>query len=459
MASTYEDRTEKNRRRKALADALSGLGAQALQGSSAGGIYRAPSGMSTLAAAIGSIGGGYLAGKAMREDSAIRSDQRKSVAKALEAMSGSGFPSAEAVPPAAAPAPAAAAPAPDNLVMARPPQRQPPTGQALASLQGMGSFPPADAPPPQPNTNSALGPNPDFDPRRAAALAFLQDLPLEQQQAVVGKQAVSQLFPEPGEGFSLSPGERRYDARGRVIASADPKPEATPAEIQGYELAKTQGYKGTFLDYQLEQKRAGAARTNVNLPEQKYPNAFNEALGKADVETLSGYQKAAEGSAKLVATLQQLEKLNPTAMAGGGAQTRADISNWLSGWTGVQISDPKALADTQQYNAIVTKSILDSLGGSLGAGVSNADVAFIRDTVPKLEYSREARQQLIDYMKQRAADNIDVYNRAREYGEKNQGLRGFNAFPVDNGSQGARVPGLQRAPDGTLNYVRRPAQK
>jgi hypothetical protein len=107
------------------------------------------------------------------------------------------------------------------------------------------------------------------------------------------------------------------------------------------------------------------------------------------------------------------------------------------------------LANTQQYNALVSKSILDSLGGSLGAGVSNADVAFIKSTVPKLEYSKEARQQLIDYMRKRASQNIDLYNRAREYGEKNNGLKGFVATPTD---PGATVSKLTRNPDGSYTY-------
>lgn len=51
-----------------------------------------------------------------------------------------------------------------------------------------------------------------------------------------------------------------------VIAEGAPKEKASPAEIQGYNLAKEQGYKGSFLDYQTSLKRAGA--TSINMPSE-----------------------------------------------------------------------------------------------------------------------------------------------------------------------------------------------
>lgn len=182
----------------------------------------------------------------------------------------------------------------------------------------------------------------------------------------------------------------------------------------------------------------------VNLPENKYPNAFEEGLGKSDVAALDKYRATAEASTSALKTLTELGKLNPTAMSGGGAETRAKVGNWLSGWTGVDITDPSVLADTQKYNALVTKSVLDSLGGSLGAGVSNADVSFIQKTVPQLEYSQKARSDLIDYMARRAKENVQLYQRARDYGEKNKGLKGFD--PI-----GGAFPGSSPMPAGATN--------
>lgn len=427
---SYEQEQSRLNRRRMLAQALSQ--SQPRQGQMVGRFYVAPSPLEQLAATGQQLAGAFIERKTDKEEAGLQERRRKELADALRGLSGQRGPFE--------------LPSPQNT----------PGGIDESGAMG-GSFPgPVSATPQNPieqavlNATIPAAQKAPVDPQREAALAVLQGLPLEQMEGIVGQQAVANLFPKPQEGFTLGAGERRFDASGREVAAVPEKTPATPAEIQGYELAKEQGFTGSFFDYQAMLKRAGA--TNVNVNSGKYPNAFNEALGKADVEQLTRYQKEAEGAAKLLGTLDELEKLNPTAMSGGGAQTRAQVANWLSGWTGVDIADPGVLADTQQYNAIVTKSILDSLGGSLGAGVSNADVQFIRDTVPKLEYSPEARQQLIDYMRQRATTGLDLYRRAREFGEANQGLRGFDPYPITNPGAPNAGGKLTRNPDGTLTY-------
>lgn len=251
-------------------------------------------------------------------------------------------------------------------------------------------------------------------------------------QAVAGR-TLENLVPKAQDPYTLAPGAVRFDSNNQPIAQAPSRPTdgGAPVAIVGPDGKPQYVSRAEAIGKTPYDKPSTAV--NVNLPENKYPNAFNEQLGKDDAATLQKYRAAADSSASMLKTLTELSKLNPTAMSGGGAQARATVANWLSGWTGVDISDPAVLADTQQYNAIVSKSVLDSLGGSLGAGTSNADVAFIQKTVPQLEYSAEARQALIDYMGKRAKENIELYQRARAYGEKNGGLRGFDgisgAFP------------------------------
>lgn len=387
----YADDMARIQRRRALAQALIQQGGQP-QGQMAGRFFVAPNALSTIGA-LGSIAGGaLLERKGEKEQKAATDTERKRLAGALRGLMGE-------------------------------------PGQA----SGAPASPPAD-------------------PRRAAALSVLQGLPVEDMQGIVGQQAVASLFPKPKELKNIDLGNEVgfADESGNVVRRV-PKgaaPQGQTDDQREYEAATKQGFKGSLQDWILTAKKAGA--TNINLPGQKYPNSFNEALGKADVEQLQGYQKSAEGSSKLIGTLDQLEKLNPTAMSGGGAETRAQVANWLSGWTGVDVVDPKVLSDTQSYNAIVTKSILDALGGSLGAGVSNADTALIKATVPKLEYSPEARKQLMDYLRKRATEGVDVYNRAREYGEAHQGLKGFTAYPGSSGNAPDRK--FTRNPDGSLTY-------
>lgn len=55
--------------------------------------------------------------------------------------------------------------------------------------------------------------------------------------------------------MKIGQGETVLDpATGRVIFKADPKPEAKPSAVQEYEYAKTQGFPGTFQDWEASKK-------------------------------------------------------------------------------------------------------------------------------------------------------------------------------------------------------------
>lgn len=67
------------------------------------------------------------------------------------------------------------------------------------------------------------------------------------------------------EGYTLAPGQVRYGADGKEISSVPAAPDLT-ADEKGYRLAQTQGFNGSYLDYQMALRRAGA--TSVNLGAQ-----------------------------------------------------------------------------------------------------------------------------------------------------------------------------------------------
>jgi len=88
----------------------------------------------------------------------------------------------------------------------------------------------------------------------------------------LGELVASQKALRP-ETFSLAEGAQQFErdpftGQVRQVASGAPKEKATPGEIQGYNLAKSQGYQGSFLDYQTELKKAGASNTNINMPSE-----------------------------------------------------------------------------------------------------------------------------------------------------------------------------------------------
>lgn len=75
---------------------------------------------------------------------------------------------------------------------------------------------------------------------------------------------MQQFSPEQIELLKTLPPEQGLGIAAQKLF-ADPKEQKLPSEVQEYEYAKSQGYNGTFYDYQKDLKRAGATTTNVNM--------------------------------------------------------------------------------------------------------------------------------------------------------------------------------------------------
>jgi hypothetical protein len=80
------------------------------------------------------------------------------------------------------------------------------------------------------------------------------------------------------EGYILGEGQVRYemgpDGKPVAVASGAPKREPIPSAIAEYNFAKDQGYKGTFQEFELSKRAAGAPKVAVDL---KDPTAVANA--------------------------------------------------------------------------------------------------------------------------------------------------------------------------------------
>ena len=83
---------------------------------------------------------------------------------------------------------------------------------------------------------------------------------------LAAKEIQSEMFPQPGEAFTLGEGQVRYGPNGQQLAAGPVKTVSPTDDIREYEMAKQQGYPGTFQQYMLEMKKAGASSVNVNAP-------------------------------------------------------------------------------------------------------------------------------------------------------------------------------------------------
>lgn len=86
-----------------------------------------------------------------------------------------------------------------------------------------------------------------------------------------------------------------------------PKTEKPTSDIQEYERAVKQGFKGSLLDYQLALKRAGA--TQVVIPEKTFGAEFGKGVAEA---VQQGYQSAVAASS----TLDSIAAIRPILQSG-----------------------------------------------------------------------------------------------------------------------------------------------
>lgn len=201
----------------------------------------------------------------------------------------------------------------------------------------------------------------------------------------------------------------------KALAAMGPK---DTDEQREYNMAVQQGYKGTFMDYKTALKQAGA--TKINNTVQTGENEYAKAVGKDDAERFAGYNKAGRSAQSALTSLDVLERAaeSPDFYSGPGAEKFVlPIRQATAAFGG----DPKAAATMETFRANASKAALESMGGSLGAGFSNADRDFVLNQVPNLATSPEGNKQLIQITRKVKQREIEIAKMARDYASKNKG--------------------------------------
>lgn len=189
-------------------------------------------------------------------------------------------------------------------------------------------------------------------------------------------------------------------------------------EMREYNLYKQQGGTGSFFDYKTGLKRAGATRINNSV--MTGDNAYSKVLNENEAKRFLGYQKDAATAQGTLNTLNIMGNLmkDPNFTSGVGAERfslplrQAIVS--LGG-------DPKSAASMETFRALANKSVLDSMGGSLGTGFSNADRDFVVSQVPGLQNTPEGNQKLIEISKAVNQRKIQIAKLTRDYAQRHGG--------------------------------------
>ncbi len=142
---------------------------------------------------------------------------------------------------------------------------------------------------------------------------------------------------------------------------------------------------------------------------------FDKELGKQNAKafmdiTSTGKQLRSEEN-----KINRLMSLNDKAYEGAGAGAKV-LFGQIAKTVGV---DVEGLPESEAFRAVSNELVLDKSQQMSGA-LSEGDMAFLRDTVPNLNNTKEGRKQVFDYSKSLIKRQKEYIKQANEFRRKNK---------------------------------------
>lgn len=305
-------------------------------------------------------------------------------------------------------------------------------------------------------------PNQFYSPVPQVDFSGLGDLPKiyrEGQQQAARQRTLAELGANPDEkglsGAALKLAQAG-DMAGATSLATLGKTLAAPEQtdlIKNYNYAQKQGFTGSLFDYENAIKKAGATKVTQNV--QSGEKAYDTKVGAEYGDTFVKLNKDARDASGAVGTLNLMDKLtqDPRFYSGAGGEL---VTTGKKALAGLGVTAPDSASPNELFGALGNKLVLESAGGSLGTGFSNADRDFIQRTVPTLGTTPEGNRALIGMQRKVYERKQEVAQLARNYAKNNGGRidAGFDQAlaewtaknPLFPQAQGGGQPAAQPAP-------------
>lgn len=293
----------------------------------------------------------------------------------------------------------------------------------------------------------------------------------EQQQ----KQQALQQLTAPGALQGISPDVLKLaqaagpDGGFNILAGSIKQPTPTN-DMREYEMAKSQGFKGSFLDFDTHRRAASAVRTNINMPmETAYDKEVGGLLAKEFIES----QKAGAGASQAEADLRVMQTAlsNPNVYLGTGGEQVQAVKKAAGSLFGADVAGVPEGEIIQRTAAKVALGLKDNLPGPM----SNSDREFLMSLPANLSASPEGARRVVElglaqrqWQTERAAVarnfagknkgrlTTEVYAElaavddkwAKQMGSLAQQLQGGTQMPRRAPTSGTRFDGLRKKYEG-----------
>lgn len=201
------------------------------------------------------------------------------------------------------------------------------------------------------------------------------------------------------------------------------KPETTD-ELKEYNFAKKQGYKGSFVDFKTELKKAGKPETNVNV---------GGGSDKQIFDTMDESAKAARQTAAGLTGLREARNaIQGGAITGAGADVRLGLQK-AGALLGV--TDPKSIENTETFRAAIAPQVAAVLKSTVGTtNISNSDREFAEKAAGgSIKLDEKSILRLMDVMERASTGQLEGHMKRLEavYADPEKYKRERALFGVD----------------------------
>ncbi|WP_248127286.1 flagellar biosynthesis protein FlgJ [Brucella pituitosa] len=213
-----------------------------------------------------------------------------------------------------------------------------------------------------------------------------------QTQKLQAEVAALRAKPTTEYGFTTLPDGTvlRTDKRSgsaQPIYSAGQKPTGT---MQEYEFAKSQGYQGSFADYQQSMKKAGANQTNVNVGDGEGKD-FYKKLDEKGADMFGTLLEDGTNARSTIMRIDRLDQLLKTVPTGGVANFKQIAANY-----GLRLGND--VDNIQAAQALINQIVPQQRPAGSGP-MSDADLELFKQSVPRIINSPGGNQIIIDTMR------------------------------------------------------------
>lgn len=186
--------------------------------------------------------------------------------------------------------------------------------------------------------------------------------------------------------------------------------------------------------------QVGGGQQNISFVSESEHDKY---IGKVFGQQYEQVQASANASYDMMNTADRLEALmqDPNFISGTGAESIMSAKRIIE----ILGGNPAEVESMEAFKALSAEMALNKMGGSLGAGFSNADRDFVISMVPNLGTTAAGNAMIIEMMRTIANRNIEIAVLADQYMADHGGRldSGWNAYLRDWASQNPAFQGAQ----------------